>query len=180
VSRVLSIVVCGAGVAVKIDTFVKMAIDRGWTVQVIATPAALAFFDADAIEALTGAPVRSQYSAPGSPRSRIPDAIAVAPATYNTINKWATGISDTYASGILAEQTSLGIPVVVLPFVNALLADRAPFQRNVQSLRAEGVRVLFGPGGIEPHPPHTGGSLIDSYPWHLALDELEDMAGTTP
>jgi phosphopantothenoylcysteine synthetase/decarboxylase len=179
VSRVLSIVVCGAGVAVKIDTFVKMAIDRGWTVQVIATPAALAFFDAGAIEALTGTPVRSQYSAPGSPRSRIPDAIAVAPATYNTINKWATGISDTYACGVLAEQTSLGIPLVVLPFVNALLADRAPFQRNVQSLRDEGVRILLGPGGIEPHQPHTGGSLIDSYPWHLALDELEDMTSTT-
>jgi phosphopantothenoylcysteine synthetase/decarboxylase len=173
VSRVLTVVVCGAGVAAKIDTFVKMAIDRGWTVQVVATPAALAFFDADAIEALTGGPVRSEYSAPGSPRSRIPDAIAVAPATYDTINKWATGISDNYATGILAEQTSLGIPVVVLPFVNSLLADRAPFRRNVESLCAEGVRILLGPGGIEPHPPHTGGSLIDSYPWHLALDELE-------
>jgi hypothetical protein len=31
------------------------------------------------------------------------DAIAVAPATYNTINKWAAGISDTLALGILCE-----------------------------------------------------------------------------
>lgn len=55
---------------------------------------------------------------------------------------------------------------------------RAPLQWNMQSLRAEGVQILLGPGGIEPHQPHTGGSLIDSYPWNLALDELEDMVST--
>jgi phosphopantothenoylcysteine synthetase/decarboxylase len=176
--RVLSIVVCGAGPAVEIATFVKQAIDRGWIVQVIATPAALDFFDPAAIEALTESPVRSRYSAPGSPRSRIPDAIAVAPATYNTINKWALGISDTYALGVLAEQTGLGVPIVVLPFVNAALANRAPFQQSIKSLRAEGVSILLGPGAIEPHQPHTGGSLIAGYPWHLALDEVDGMVGT--
>jgi phosphopantothenoylcysteine synthetase/decarboxylase len=175
--RVLSIVVCGAGPAAEIATFVKQAIDRGWIVQAIATPAALDFFDPAAIEALTGTPVRSRYSAPGSPRSRIPDAIAVAPATYNTINKWALGISDTYALGVLAEQTGLGVPIVVLPFVNAALASRAPFQQSVKSLRAEGVSILLGPRAIEPHQPHTGGSLIASYPWHLALDEVDGMVG---
>ena len=177
--RVLSIVACGAGPARAIGTFVKLALERGWTVQVIATPAALDFFDPAAIEALTGSPVRSQYSPPGSPRSLIPDAIAVAPATYNTINKWATGASDTYALGILAEQTAMGLPIVVLPFVNAALASRAPFQRNVESLRAEGVSILLGPGAIEPHQPHTGGPLIDSYPWHLALDEADSLLGTS-
>ena len=175
--RVLSIVVCGAGPATAIGTFVKLAIDRGWTVQVIATPTALDFFDKATIESLTGSPVRSEYSPPGSPRSLIPDAIAVAPATYNTINKWATGASDTYALGVLAEQTAMGLPVVVLPFVNAALASRAPFLRNVESLRAEGVSILLGPGEIEPHLPHTGGSLIDNYPWHLALDKAESMVG---
>lgn len=175
--RVLSIVVCGAGPASAIGTFVKLALERGWTVQVIATPAALDFFDQAAIEALTGSPVRSQYSPPGSPRSLIPNAIAVAPATYNTINKWATGASDTYALGVLAEQTGMGLPIVVLPFVNAALASRAPFQRNVESLRAEGVSILFGPGAVEPHQPHTGGALIDTYPWHLVLDKIDSMVG---
>jgi phosphopantothenoylcysteine synthetase/decarboxylase len=176
--RVLSVIVCGAGPARAISTFVKLALERGWTVQVIATPAALEFFDPAAIEALTGNPVRSQYSPPGSPRSQIPDAIVVAPATYNTINKWATGASDTYALGVLAEQTSMGLPIIVLPFVNAALASRAPFQRNVESLRAEGVHILLGPGAIEPHQPHTGGPLIDTYPWHLALDKADSITGT--
>ena len=169
--RVLAVVVCGAGPATAIGTLIGLARDRGWTVQVIATPAALEFFDRTAIETLTGHPVRSQYATPGAPRSLIPDAVLVAPATYNTINKWALGISDTYALGVLAETTGLGVPAIVLPFVNSALAGRAPFRRSVESLRAEGVRILLGPGGFEPHPPRTGGDLIGSYPWHLGLDE---------
>ena len=171
--RVLTIVACGAGPAAAIGTCVTLAQDRGWTVQVIATPAALEFFDAAAIADQTGCPVRSQYAKPGAPRSLIPDAILVAPATYNTINKWAHGISDTYALGVLAETTGLAVPTVVLPFVNTALAARAPFRRSVESLRAEGIRILLGPGGFQPHPPRTGGSLIDSYPWHLGINEAE-------
>jgi phosphopantothenoylcysteine synthetase/decarboxylase len=171
----LSVIVCGAGPAAAIGSLVTLAHERGWTVQVIATPAALDFIDQAAVEKQTGNPVKSQYSKPGAPRSQIPDAVVVAPATYNTINKWAQGISDTYALGLLAEITGLGIPIVVLPFVNSALANRAPFRRSVESLRSEGVQILLGPGGFEPHPPRTGGSLIDTYPWHLALDEADRL-----
>ncbi|MGH3305798.1 MAG: flavoprotein, partial [Streptosporangiaceae bacterium] len=134
--RLLAVIVCGAGPASEVGPLIKLAQGRGWTVQVIATPAALAFIDVPAIEAIqTGAPVRSQYRTPGEPRSRPSDALIVAPATYNTICKWAQGISDTYALGNLAETTGLGMPVVVLPFVNTALAARAPFRRSVEELR---------------------------------------------
>ncbi len=178
--RVLTAVVCGAGPAAATATLVKRAHDRGWTVQVVATPAALEFFDEHAIADQTGTPVRSRYAKPGAPRSQVPDAILVAAATYNTINKWAQGISDTYALGVLAEATGLGVPVVVLPFVNTALASRAPFRRSVESLRAEGVTILLGPGGVQPHPPRTGGNLIEDYPWHLGLDEAERMIDLAP
>jgi len=170
--RALTIIVCGAGPASEVGQLVKLAQEHGWVVQVVATPAALDFLDVSAIEALTGGPVRSQYRKPGEPRSRPADAIIVAPATYNTINKWAQGISDTYALGILAETTALGIPIVVLPFVNSALAARAPFRRSVEDLRREGAHVLLGSGGIDPHAPHTGDALIASYPWHLAFGEV--------
>jgi len=174
-TRVLSVIVCGAGPASAISTLIKQAQERNWMVQVIATPAALDFFDRAAVEFQTGRPVRSQYRKPGERRSEKADAIIVAPATYNTINKWTHGISDTYALGVLAETTGLGVPIVVLPFVNSALAGRAPFRRSVQALRTEGVHILIGPGGVEPHPPHTGGDLIDTYPWHLALDEADRL-----
>jgi hypothetical protein len=178
--HVLTIVACGAGPAAALSTCVKLAQDRGWTIQITATPAALDFFDAAAIAGQAGSPVRSQYASPGAPRSLIPDAILVAPATYNTINKWARGISDTYALGVLAEATGVGVPIVVLPFVNTALAGRIPFRRSVDSLRAEGVKILLGPGGFQPHPPRTGGSQIDSYPSHLGLDEAERMLVPVP
>ncbi len=174
-SRFLSVIVCGAGPASEVGTLVDLAKGRGWTVQVIATPAALPFLDIAAIEAQTGAPVRSQYRKPGEPRSRLADAIIVAPATYNTINKWAQGISDTYALGILAEATGTHTPIVVLPFVNSALATRAPYRQCLDELRREGVHILIGSDGVEPHEPHTGANLIATYPWHVALAEAERL-----
>jgi len=103
------------------------------------------------------------------------DAVIVAPATYNTINKCAQGISDTYALGVLAEAVSLPSPVVILPFVNSALAARDPFRRAVAQLRDEGVYVLLGPGQFEPHPPGTGGQQVDTFPWRLALDTAEQL-----
>jgi phosphopantothenoylcysteine synthetase/decarboxylase len=171
----LSVIVCGAGPASDVGRLVKLAQQHGWSVQLIATPAALAFLDVAALEALAGSAVRSSYRLPGEPRSLKADAVIVAPATYNTINKCAQGISDTYALGLLAEAISLPIPVVVLPFLNTALADRRPFQRSVGQLRDEGVHVLLGPGEIEPHPPGTGGQQLDTFPWQLALDEAERL-----
>jgi phosphopantothenoylcysteine synthetase/decarboxylase len=176
-ARVLTVIVCGAGPASDIGQLIKLAQEHGWTVQVVATPAALGFIDVPAIKAQTGSPVRSQYRGPGEPRSGPADAIIVAPATYNTINKWAQGSSDTYALGILAETTATGVPIVVLPFVNSALAARAPFRRSVEELRRDGVHNLLGPGGVEAHEPHTGGDLIASYPWHLALHQADRRTG---
>src|SRR5262249_52854353 len=101
--RLLSGIVCGAGPAAGTGSFVALARERGWAVQVIATPSALGFFDAAEIEKQSGGLVRSEYAPSGSPRSQLPDAVVVAPATYNSICKWAQGISDTYALGVLAE-----------------------------------------------------------------------------
>lgn len=172
--RVLYVIVCGAGPAGEAGQLVELAQDRGWTVQIIATPSALAFIDVPKLEAQTGRPVRSEYRSPGEPRSPRADAIIVAPATYNTINKWASGISDTYALGILAEAPGLGIPVVALPFVNSALAGRAPFKDGVNALRNENVRILLGPGKFEPHPPGSGGERIADFPWQLAIASVSD------
>jgi phosphopantothenoylcysteine synthetase/decarboxylase len=171
-SKVLYIIVCAAGPAREVGQLVKLAQDDGWTVQIIATPPALDFIDVPALEEQTGRSVRSQYRKPGEPRSRRADAIIVAPATYNTINKFAQGAADTYALGLLAEAPGLGIPVVVLPFVNSAFASRTPFRRSIEQLRGEGITVLFGPGEFEPHAPGSGSNHPGSYPWHLALQRI--------
>ncbi|MEU7852080.1 flavoprotein, partial [Micromonospora parva] len=98
----LYVVVCAYGIAGDVGKLITAAQERHWDVGVIATPQGLGFLDAGVIEARTGHPVRSAWRTPGEARP-LPsaDAIAVAPATFNTVNKWATGISDTLALGIL-------------------------------------------------------------------------------
>ncbi|SEN42237.1 flavoprotein [Nonomuraea pusilla] len=168
----LHVVVCAAAPAPDVGRLVVLAQEAGWTVQIVATPSALDFIDVAALERRTGRPVRSRYRRPDEPKPPRADAVVVAPATYNTVNKFARGIADTYALGVLAEAPGLGIPVVVLPFVNTALAGRAPFAEAVAGLRAEGVRVLLGPGEFEPHPPSAGPDRIEAFPWHLALAAL--------
>ena len=80
--RFLSVIVCAAGPATAIGSFIALAQERGWTVHVIATPAALDFFDQAAVEKQAGSPVKSQYSKPGAPRSPIPDAIDGGQASF--------------------------------------------------------------------------------------------------
>lgn len=172
-SKVLYAVICGAGPAKRVTEFVKLAQARGWDVHCIATPSAVEhFLDMPALEALSGHQVRTTYRAPGDESFPPADAVVVAPATYNTINKWAAGISDTYALNMLAELTGLRIPIAVLPFVNTALAANPIFTRSVDALRESGVRVLYDDGGFQPHPPRTGETVLDSYPWHLPLDAL--------
>lgn len=172
--RTLTVIVCGAGPAGHVGQLVTQALSHGWHVHVIATPAACEFIDVAALERQTGRPVRSRYREPGQPRSATrTDAIIVAPATYNTINKWATGISDNYALGVLAEAPGLKIPVIVLPFVNAALAAHPAYTQSLTVLKTAGVHVLTGSGGLQPHPPGTGGPLAGSFPWHLALSAAE-------
>ena len=154
---VLYVITCGAGPAGQVTRLISDARACGWDPYLVATPAALDFLDIQELEEQTGHPVRSEYRKPGNTASgrSLPkaDAIIVAPATYNTINKWANGISDNYALGILAEAVGLHTPVVVLPFVNSALASHPAFQRSVALLRDAGINVIHGPGRLEPHPP---------------------------
>src|ERR671916_2630324 len=147
--RVLYVIACAAGAASELARLVDLAQQRNWDVHVIATPTAIGFLDIGGLEAQTGNGVRSEHRRPGAGSARsLPraDAIIVAPATYNTINKWAVGISDNYALGVLAEAVGLGIPTVVLPFVNAALTAHPAFQHSVAVLRDARVALLLGPG----------------------------------
>ncbi|MGQ0777913.1 MAG: flavoprotein [Pseudonocardiales bacterium] len=172
--RVLYLVICAAGPAGRIDVMVNLARAAGWSVYCLATPAAVEYFlDIPALSALTGHPVHTTYRTSADESLPRADAIVVAPATYNTINKWAAGIADNYVLNQLAELTGLGARIVVLPFVNQGLAANQVFLRSIEELRQAGVHVLFGPGEFEPHPTRTGGAVLDSYPWGQALEAAQ-------
>ncbi|WP_439654421.1 flavoprotein, partial [Streptacidiphilus carbonis] len=167
-SRMLYVIVCAAAPAPGVGELVAAALDEGWEVCVLATPAAVAFLDAAALQAQTGWPVFSEYRRPGEAKRQPPaDAVVVAPATYNTVNKWAAGIVDNYALGSFSEATGLGVPVVVLASVGDALAGNRVFRRSLEELREAGVRVLRGDEG--------GG---EEFPWGTALAALRDTRGS--
>lgn len=176
--RVLYIIACGAPPARKVARLVCLAQAKEWDVCVLTTPSGRKFVDVAELEQVTSHPVRSEYKEPGTPDVLPPpDAIIVAPATVNTINKWAAGICDTLALGILVEAIGKGLPIVALPFTNKAHAAHPACAENIQKLRAWGVVVLFGPEVYPLHEPGTGSNYLHLYPWELTLEVLEGWGG---
>src|SRR6266702_830181 len=144
---VLYHIICGSSAAPLASEFVKQAQAAGWFVCIITTPHAIKFIDRSLLEALTGRPVRSEYKRPEEP-DVLPraDAIIVFPATFNTLNKWALGISDTLALGLLCEYTGLKMPIVAIPcFRTGVLDGHPAFFRSLEMLRSYGVRIIYEP-----------------------------------
>jgi Flavoprotein len=169
-SPVLYAVVCGSPAAGHVGELVEIAHGVGWQVCVIATPDGRKFIDAPAVAALTGHPVRSEYKLPGDLDVLPPaDAIVVAPATVNTINKWACGIADTLALGMLIEGHGLGVPIAAMPYTNTAMAAHPSFRQSLRRLRAWGVRVLFGEGVVRLPPPGAAANEAGTFPWALVV-----------
>jgi len=171
--KVLYVIACGAPPASNVSRLVDAAQQEGWDTCVLATPSAMKFLDTAALVKQTGHPVRSDYKDPSDPDSLPPpDAVVVAPATVNTINKWAAGICDTLALGILVEGIGKRLPIVAMPFTNYAQAAHPVFEANIERLRSWGVHVLYGPDVYPLHEPGTGGDHLDAFPWNLTLEVL--------
>ncbi len=167
VSRgVLYVIACAAPPAREAGTLITAAQREGWTVCLLVTPAAVRFLDAGALGGLTGYPVRSEYKDPGDPDVLPdPDAIIVAPATVNTINKWSAGICDTLALGILVEAIGKRLPIVAVPWSNPEHAAHPAVAESLARLTSWGVRVLREPGSDGP------------FPWQQALAAVDAAVG---
>lgn len=166
---VLYVVVCAAGPARDVGILIDGAKDRGYDTCVVATPAAYEWLDIPKLIELTGHPVRKYHRLPGEPDVLPPpDAFIVAPATFNTINKLALGITDNLALSLLNENIGAGTPIVILPYVNTNFVKHPAFEHNVDRLDHAGVRVL-----LEVHGPRSGD--VSAFPWISALEELEGM-----
>lgn len=169
---VLYVIVCACPAAREAEQLVRLAKERGFDTCVLTTPLARRFVDVEEFAALTGHPVRSEYKHPDEPDMLpLADALIVAPATVNTINKWAAGICDTLALGILVEGIGLGLPIVAVPSSNRAHTAHPAFVENVARLRSWGVTVIWETDGYPVRDPATG-SNTTPIPWQAALDAI--------
>jgi hypothetical protein len=174
--RVLYVVACGGRPAADLEPFIRHAQGQEWDVCVIATPSGMKFLDPDPLAALTGHPVRSDYKRPDEPDALpAPDALIVAPATFNTINKLAAGISDTLALGLLNEAVGMGLPVIAVPFPNQMLARHPVFAASITALHSWGIRLVFDPDRYPLPVPNQGESGSSLFPWAAAMEELNEL-----
>ncbi|RZD81014.1 flavoprotein [Streptomyces albidoflavus] len=173
---VLYLIATAAGPAQHVDAGIRAAQAAGWDTCLFLTPTAATWW-ADSmaeLESLTGHPVRHRYTLPGQsgglPKA---DAMHVAPLTTTSACKWAAGITDTVALGVPAEAVHLGVPVVAAPFWSTALGAQPAVGRAVETLRGQGVRVVFTEG--EPHAPKQGDAA--GFGWDQALGEVRRVLG---
>ena len=144
---VLYLIVCGARPAEDTVKHTADLVDRGWDTCVIATPEGLRFFDHEQVQTLTGHPVRTSYKDPDAADVLPPpDVLAVVPATFNTVNKWAAGISDTLALGLLNEALGQGLPIVAAPWAKGPLRSHPAYPKSVDVLRQARVNFIESTG----------------------------------
>jgi phosphopantothenoylcysteine decarboxylase len=170
---VLYVLVCGSPIARDVGLLVELAQRDGWEVCVITTPDGRKFVDTAALHALTGHPVRSYYKNPGDQDLLPPaDAMIVAPATVNTVNKWAVGITDTLVLGLLVEGYGFNTPTVVVPYTNKVMALHPAFHESITKLRTWGVHVLYGDDVVRLGMPGQNERFRKQFPWRQALQAL--------
>lgn len=178
---VLYVVACAAPPVLHIRDLVGDAQARGWDVCLILTPTAANWLADDLADlaAQTGHPVRTSYKRPGEPDVLPPaDAIVAAPVTSNTFNKWAAGISDTLALGLITEAIGKGLPIVALPSLNRQQADHPAFPASVARLRQAGVTVLLDDEGYPTDVPRDESG--PAQPWTQALNVVDRLAKSGP
>lgn len=170
---VLYVLVCGSPIARDVGILVDLAQRDGWDVCVITTPDGLKFVDVPALQRQTGHTVRTYYKNPGEPDQLPPaNAMIVAPATVNTVNKWAAGITDTLVLGLLVEGYGYRIPTVVVPYTNKVMAMHPTLHESIAKLRHWGVHVLYGDDVYRLGGPGQTDRFRHQFPWRRALQAV--------
>ena len=83
----------------------------------------------------------------------------VCPATFNTLNKWALGINDTVALGLLNEALGRQVPTFVVPWVNDALAAHPAYEQTLKILDQAGITIIKTGGDITALPSQVGRHL---------------------
>jgi phosphopantothenoylcysteine decarboxylase/phosphopantothenate--cysteine ligase len=163
--RILLIV--GGGIAAyKACELVRLIRKGGGEVNCVLTAGGAQFITAMTLAALSENPVhttlwdlKNEVEMGHIQLSRQADLVVVCPASADLLAKMASGIADDLATTLLLATDK---PVMAAPAMNVRMWEHAATQRNIETLRQRGIRVLdpdegpmacgeYGPGRL-PEP----------------------------
>jgi phosphopantothenoylcysteine decarboxylase/phosphopantothenate--cysteine ligase len=166
----------GGIAAYKVCELARRLQDEGATVQAVMTRAAQEFVAATTLQALTGRPVftdqwgqeggRVSNAMPHIDLTRVADAIVVAPASAHFLARAALGLADDLLSTLVLARRC---PLLVAPAMNVEMWSNPATQRNVETLRGDGVTFL-GPAVGDQACGETGaGRMLEP---HELLEDI--------
>ena len=161
------LVIAGGVAAFKALDLIRRLRERGAEVTPVLTRSAEEFVTPLSVSALAASPVhRHLFDLTAEAEmghielSRASDLVVVCPATASIMAKMAAGIADDLATTLLMATDK---PVMIVPAMNVRMWEHAATQRNVETLRADGVRIVgpvegpmacgeYGPGRMSEVP----------------------------
>jgi phosphopantothenoylcysteine decarboxylase/phosphopantothenate--cysteine ligase len=170
----------GGIAAYKVCELVRRLQDEGASVRVVMTTSAREFVTATTMQALSGQPVatdqwgeqgaRVANAMPHIELSRDADAMLIAPCTANFMAKLAHGLADDLLSTLaLARRASPPCPLLVAPAMNVEMWHHPATQRNLATLRADGVEILGPASGSQACGETGAGRMLEP---HELLEDL--------
>jgi phosphopantothenoylcysteine decarboxylase/phosphopantothenate--cysteine ligase len=200
------LLIIGGGIAAfKSLDLIRRLRERGASVTPVLTKAGEEFVTPLSVSALSGSKLYRDLFDLGDEAemghiqlSRVADLVLVAPATADLMAKMAQGLANDLASTLLLATDT---PVMIAPAMNVRMWDHAATQRNLVTLRGDGIAVIgpndgdmacgeFGPGrmaepmeivaAIEAHfgegPLEGKRILVTSGPTHEPIDPVRYIA----
>ena len=143
--------VTGGIAAYKSAILVRRLKDFGFDVRVVMTHGAQAFITPLTFQALSGNPVHTELLDPEAEAgmghielARWADLVLVAPASCDTIAKFANGLADDLLSTLYLATKA---PVWIAPAMNQQMWAAKATQRNLQTLVEDGIHVIMPDAG---------------------------------
>ncbi len=143
----------GGVAAYKAAELARLLMQDGIEVQAVMTESACRFVGPATLQALTGKPVftdlwdaRVANNMAHIDLSRNADAILVAPASADFIAKLANGLADDLLSTLCLARDC---PLLIAPAMNRQMWEHPATQRNLATLRRDGVTVLNPGSGAQ-------------------------------
>ena len=157
--------ITGSIAAYKSAYLISRLVQNGYEVQAAATNSALKFIGRATLEGLTGRPVFTDSFESGKMMSHIElakwaDLTITAPATANTINKFASGIGDHLITSLfLAHEFSK--PYLIAPAMNVNMYNHPVTRESISKLEKMGVIILPTEAGYLACGDYGEGKLLD-------------------